>query len=509
PEYFDPGPLTLSMRQGGLLYVEEFNRVPEETANVLITAAEERELHIPRYGTVKADPLFRIVCAMNPYDDVGTRHVSRALLDRFVKIRMDYQSKEEEIEIVKRKTAFEDPRFVELAVEIARRTRSHPAVRMGSSVRGAIDMILMLKEMKRMKNAFSLEDLEMIALMAFTSKIWLSDLSISPEQVVKEILRSVLSEKSPFWRRNKENLVIDDHSSLEQVTNDYSSSTSDAFNRLIRRSRIAPRRAALEIEKNSLMLDGLSRMGLRGLECIARVMDYLNPTLKELAQKYARELIIRYALRNNRSPSEVATSSDVWNYIDLNLDKTLENIIESGFKSLDKLAVYKRLFGRDKYAIILDKSSSMAGVKIVIGALVVSIIAFANRNIKDYMVIAFDDEVTLLKELGVYVDVEELIDKILSLKPSGYTDISLALSVAYNEMISKNSVPKAILVTDGEWTKGENPLKVSRLFHTLHVICVPSKWVGFAKMLADTGNGNFIFVDSISDIGRHLSDLWS
>jgi len=38
PDVFEDGPLTSALRDGSLLYVEEINRIPEETLNVLITA---------------------------------------------------------------------------------------------------------------------------------------------------------------------------------------------------------------------------------------------------------------------------------------------------------------------------------------------------------------------------------------------------------------------------------------------------------------------------------------
>ena len=38
------------MRGGGLLYLEELNRVPEETLNVLITVLTEGEIAVPRLG---------------------------------------------------------------------------------------------------------------------------------------------------------------------------------------------------------------------------------------------------------------------------------------------------------------------------------------------------------------------------------------------------------------------------------------------------------------------------
>ena len=48
PASFVDGPLLVAMRRGALLYLEEFNRVPEETLNVLITVLTEGEIEIGR-----------------------------------------------------------------------------------------------------------------------------------------------------------------------------------------------------------------------------------------------------------------------------------------------------------------------------------------------------------------------------------------------------------------------------------------------------------------------------
>src|ERR687894_1938257 len=72
PDNFVPGPLVEAMRSGGFLYVEEFNRAPEDTLNTLLTAMAERRITVPRVGTVEAASSFRIVASMNPYDNIGT-----------------------------------------------------------------------------------------------------------------------------------------------------------------------------------------------------------------------------------------------------------------------------------------------------------------------------------------------------------------------------------------------------------------------------------------------------
>jgi magnesium chelatase subunit D len=86
PASFTDGPLLRAMRSGALLYLEEFNRVPEETLNVLITVLAEGEIAVPRLGTVRADPGFRLVAAMNPFDAIGTARVSHAIADRICRV---------------------------------------------------------------------------------------------------------------------------------------------------------------------------------------------------------------------------------------------------------------------------------------------------------------------------------------------------------------------------------------------------------------------------------------
>ena len=144
PDVFVDGPLVSALHDGSLLYVEEINRIPEETLNVLITVMSEAELHVPRLGRVVASPGFRLVAAMNPFDAVGTARISSAVYDRTCRLLVDYQSAQEEGAIVERavtkvEVAEVDEAWREKLVELVRRTRTHPEVRIGSSVRGAID----------------------------------------------------------------------------------------------------------------------------------------------------------------------------------------------------------------------------------------------------------------------------------------------------------------------------------------------------------------------------------
>jgi MoxR-like ATPase len=149
---FVDGPLLEAMRAGGFLYVEEFNRAPEDTLNTLLTAMAERRIAVPRVGELTAAPSFRVVASMNPYDNVGTTRLSTSVHDRLCRLAVSYQDEESERGIValraprlKMKPEMRPDRYARLvadAVAVTRATRKHPDIRQGSSVRGAIDITL-------------------------------------------------------------------------------------------------------------------------------------------------------------------------------------------------------------------------------------------------------------------------------------------------------------------------------------------------------------------------------
>ncbi len=141
PDVYQDGPLATALRDGSLLYIEEINRIPEETLNVLVTVMSEGELHVPRLGRIVASRGFRLVAAMNPFDAVGTARISSAIYDRVCRLAVGYQPADEEAAIVNRSTGSgaPDPEWVGKVVELVRRTRNHHELRVGSSVRGAID----------------------------------------------------------------------------------------------------------------------------------------------------------------------------------------------------------------------------------------------------------------------------------------------------------------------------------------------------------------------------------
>ena len=150
PEAWSDGPLATAMRDGSLLYLEELNRIPEETLNVLITAMAERELVVPRLGRIAAADGFLLVAAMNPFDAIGTARVSQAIADRICRVAIRLPRRGRRARGRPPAGARRRPE-VEIAVAVTRGTRAHAAVRTGSSVRGAIDMVRLARGLSRLR----------------------------------------------------------------------------------------------------------------------------------------------------------------------------------------------------------------------------------------------------------------------------------------------------------------------------------------------------------------------
>ena len=141
---------------------------------------------------------------MNPFDAVGTARISSAVYDRVCRVVMTYQSSEDECAIVDRNLKANNQKnsagvqpdavWVTKVVEVVRRTRNHPDLRVGSSVRGAIDTALVassLAEVRASKNISPSIGLDS-ALVAISGRVRIREGSVrNAEDVVAEIWNDV------------------------------------------------------------------------------------------------------------------------------------------------------------------------------------------------------------------------------------------------------------------------------------------------------------------------------
>ena len=209
---FVDGPLLQAMREGGFLYIEEFNRAPDDTLNTLLTAMADRSITVPRVGRIDARATFRVVASMNPYDNIGTTRLSTSVSDRLCRVAIDYQDAAAEAAIVALRAPLDDLQLPEDlihavwrdSVELARSTRDHTDIHQGSSVRGAIDLALVAGEILTLREiaspetsgslppgrvagpyAYAILDAMIVSL---SGRIHLEQtVELSPEEVLREI----------------------------------------------------------------------------------------------------------------------------------------------------------------------------------------------------------------------------------------------------------------------------------------------------------------------------------
>ncbi len=204
PDNFVDGPLLAAMRGGGFLYIEEFNRAPEDTLNTLLTAMAERRIAVPRAGEVIAKDTFRVIASMNPYDNIGTTRLSTSVHDRLCRLAVTYQDADAERGIVALRAPLPDlkpavyERLVADAVAVTRATRAHQDVRQGSSVRGAIDLTLVAGQLLSLSPERTLasavdetryrEVVYDAMVVALSGRIFLDEtVDATPEQVLRQI----------------------------------------------------------------------------------------------------------------------------------------------------------------------------------------------------------------------------------------------------------------------------------------------------------------------------------
>jgi MoxR-like ATPase len=208
-ENFVPGPLVEAMQRGGFLYIEELNRAPEDTLNVLLAAMAEREVAVPRVGTITALPTFRVLASMNPFDDTGTARISDSVYDRWCRLAVGYQDEIEERAIVAVRTGSTDDRLIEDGVAIMRATRGHPELRRGSSVRGAIDLVAIASELAGLGSYGTGDSVDRprvvldAALLALSARIGVDEASdVTPEQVITQIWEDHFFSRPGVRRRD-------------------------------------------------------------------------------------------------------------------------------------------------------------------------------------------------------------------------------------------------------------------------------------------------------------------
>ncbi len=199
-DVFIYGPLARSMLNGGCLFINELNRIPESSQNILLTALDEGILEVPKLKTIRAKDSFFIVATQNPEAHVGVTALGEALKDRFVWVHLDYQPDDDEEKIVLQEADLAGKgqhEIAQIAVRIARGTRNHEDIRRGASVRAAIDIAALIKSNGPMQPEKTADVWVEVAIMALSTKIELVDsVTETRENIIKNIVLAALQNSS-------------------------------------------------------------------------------------------------------------------------------------------------------------------------------------------------------------------------------------------------------------------------------------------------------------------------
>jgi len=228
---FNVATSNFSLRQGpiftDILLADEINRTPPKTQAALLEAMEERQVTIDGEGH-SLSPIFTVLATENPIEYEGTYPLPEAQLDRFlVKILLDYPEEEDERQVVANWDAgFSSHRLDQVdieplaepdaisrcrrevsttrmetgvqhyAVDIVRRTRTHPFVHYGASPRASVALLLCSKALAaiRGREFATPDDVRDIARPVLRHRLSLraeAELDgATPDAVIADILRS-------------------------------------------------------------------------------------------------------------------------------------------------------------------------------------------------------------------------------------------------------------------------------------------------------------------------------
>ncbi len=498
PSSFSDGPLLRAMRSGALLYLEEFNRVPEETLNVLITVLTEGEITVPRLGTVRAGAGFRLVAAMNPFDAIGTARVSQAIADRICRVVLGYQDAAAERAITSGITG-ENGRAVDFAVTLTRATREHRDVRMGSSVRGAIALVLLLTGLTRLRgeHAATRATARDAACAALSGRIRIADgCDRTPESVLDELLAEIWPADSPQPRLPEAGRGAGEHADppggqgkadrLPRTAGTSQPRESAAAarrpgpgERTTGRAELAARHpsfSAVSPALGQLDDDAFARLLAADPEAavtlLAELIRATDRDLRAAARRLAARVFFQLAGAGQRPARGVRRLGPGTAEGDLDLERTLDRWSGPWPPAAGDLVTRSWHARRRALCLLIDTSGSMSGLAVATAALAAaSVVLAADRRLAP-AIVAFGEDTTVLQAQGTSRRAGDLVGELLALRGHGVTDLAAALRAAAGQLAAAGAGERlVVLLSDCLPTAGGDPALALAGISRLHVLC--------------------------------------
>ncbi|MFX0030660.1 MAG: VWA domain-containing protein [Candidatus Hermodarchaeota archaeon] len=204
---------------------------------------------------------------------------------------------------------------------------------------------------------------------------------------------------------------------------------------------------------------------------------------------------------------------------EFSLDETIQH---NPLKIYEKSLRHKDIYGverkrqKRKVVLILDTSGSMYGRLLLNAALTSSVLAY-NLEKEDYAIILFNSTAMILKKINEKKPVIKIIDEILDSEAVGFTNIEIGLENGLKELNKTRENRKSrfgILISDGNYNRGGDPVEIAKKYPKLHVIGMPAEndatqGIRTCQEIAKAGRGKFYAVNDYKEIPRALIELLS
>jgi MoxR-like ATPase len=208
-----------------VLLADEINRAPAKTQSALLEVMQEYQVTLEGQTLTLPKP-FMVLATQNPIETEGTYPLPEAQLDRFLfKVEIGYPSSAEEVAVVVRATAGQagdelpladvrpcadgaalsslqrlaaaqhvDEQVIDYAVRIARATRDHVGLVLGSGPRGALALVRGARAVALLdgRGYVTPDDVKRIALPALRHRVALAPDALLEGRTVNALLTDVI-----------------------------------------------------------------------------------------------------------------------------------------------------------------------------------------------------------------------------------------------------------------------------------------------------------------------------
>ena len=196
---------------------------------------------------------------------------------------------------------------------------------------------------------------------------------------------------------------------------------------------------------------------------------------------------------------------------DIDLDRTVEQLVEHPVPEEDDIIVRERVRTRRSVVLLADVSGSMRGERIRTAAATVGALA-AELDRDDLSVVAFWSDAAILGHLGQHVPAQRLLDEMLRIPAKGLTNIAFPLEVAATELAR---VPgrdaRVVLLSDCVHNAGPDPRPLAARLPRLDVLLDTSgeQDEELARDLARLGRGRLRRIRAYTDVAPALGAVFA